>query len=112
MERLRNAGTWSRITPALHPGYGIPVPHGGDRSDFREIVGGWREHLVDRELPDRQTLVVGIARQRLEHVPVRLVSLAPEILAHDAPQPVEFGDAPRQRRRQMADLAKLVHAQI
>src|SRR5215471_12228580 len=83
-----------------------------EASNLRQFVGRWREHFVHAEPPHRKPLCEGIARQRFQHVAVLGDPVTPKIFTHSFTHPIIFGDAPRQRRREMADLAELLHAKL
>src|SRR4030088_1881563 len=81
-------------------------------SDLRQIIGRWHEHFVDAELAHRQALVEGVAGELVEHVAVLVGAIAPVILAERRACALVVGDAPRQRNRQVADLAELRNADL
>src|SRR6186997_2858420 len=81
-------------------------------SDLRQIERGAREQLLRRDTPRRESLLVVIAQECLEHVAVRLEAVAPVVLAHQPARGLEFRDAPRETREEMSDLPELVHREL
>src|SRR2546421_12890379 len=81
-------------------------------SYFREVERRAREKLLRRDLARRQPLLVVIAHEGLERVPVRFETVTPIVAPHEAPRVLEFRYAPRQAHEEMPDLPELVHGEL
>src|SRR5947207_15522084 len=74
--------------------------------------GGLREMLLHLFMARRQSLLMVVAGECLEHVAVALEAIAPGVLAHQLARRVELGHAPGQAGEEMADLPELVPAEL
>src|SRR2546428_5011833 len=72
----------------------------GGRSDLERIEGFGREQLFRLQPPPRQALLVVIAQEGVEHMPVRCKSVRPPILSHRLQHFLDLRDLPRQHGRQ------------